>query len=63
MTVPELVCYILIVSLLSDRVFAHYVHLESESLHADVREGRLASNADDRKFDSDREERNPPSNG
>ena len=28
-----------------------------------MREGRLASNADDRRFDSDREDRNPPSNG
>ena len=36
---------------------------ESESLHADVREGRLTSSSDDRKFGSDREERNPPSNG
>ena len=36
---------------------------ESESLHADVREGRLISSADDRKFGPDREERNPPSNG
>lgn len=37
--------------------------LESESLHADVREGRLTNSSEDRKFDSDREEKNPPSSG
>ena len=36
---------------------------ESESLHADVREGRLSSNSEERRFDSEPEGRNPPSNG
>ena len=38
--------------------------LESENLHTDVREGRLVnSSSDDKKFGSEGEERNPPSNG
>ena len=37
--------------------------LESENLHADVREGRLSTSSDDKRFDSDREEKNPPSTG
>ena len=37
---------------------------ESESLHADIREGRLvSSSSDEKKFGSEGEERNPPSNG
>lgn len=39
--------------------FAHQIISESESLHEDVRQGRLS---DDHR-EADREENNPPSNG
>ena len=42
----------------------HSLRVESDSLHEDVREGRLsASSAEEQRLEGEKEERNPPSNG
>ena len=63
MTAPKLVCLFYIRDATCITCICTCIWIsESESLHADVREGRLTSSSEDRKFE-DREERNPPSNG